>query len=235
MNNNLTNAWLTLTTGNKTSDDKLETWVVTRPSLLHSRCSGLFAASLLLYFLFCSFFQMCQQTLLLILCRFLLFAAFKKEDSSFDEVSWKQVHFRELVTSLAHFHCYAFTALARAFSLKWLFKVSLARCCQQGLHCSRFFGCWSRCNCVHMVCNIFMSGALISELSLRVSCHHRASLACQMRQRPDSVYKSIRRAPESVLQASRAQSLSKNRPNLIFLVIKKKGFYMSFFSRNTAK
>lgn len=54
-------------------------------------------------FLFCSFFKRCQYSHCLIVFSFLLFAAFKKEDSGFDEVGWKQVNFSELVTLLAQF------------------------------------------------------------------------------------------------------------------------------------
>lgn len=74
-------------------------------------------SSLPLDFLFCSFFKRCQYRQCLILSSFLLLAAFKKEDSSFDEVGWKQVNFRELVTSLAQFQSYT-TVLYAVFFTK---------------------------------------------------------------------------------------------------------------------
>lgn len=76
------------------------------------------AASLPLNFLFCSFFKRCQYRRCLILSSFLLFAAFKKEDSGFDEVGWKQVNFGELVTLLAQFQPYA-TVLYAVFFYKY--------------------------------------------------------------------------------------------------------------------
>lgn len=111
------------------------------------------------YTLFCTFFKRCQYKQCLILSSFLLFAAFKKEDSGFDEVGWKQVNFRELVTSLAQFQGYT-TVLYAVFFTK-ITHQGLVGQMLSGLHCSWFFffGCGSCFNSVHMVCNIFMCGA----------------------------------------------------------------------------